>query len=43
LGEAVQKVGAAMYQQEQPKDDEAPKTDEPVEGEVVDEEKKEEK
>jgi hypothetical protein len=46
LGEAIQKVGAAMYGESQPnpetevKDE---KTDEPVEGEVVDEDKKEDK
>jgi len=41
LSEAIQKVGAAMY--EQPAAEatpEEPKTEEPVEGEVVDEEKK---
>lgn len=47
LGEAVQKVGAAMYEQEA-KEKEADATKEkkeegPVEGEVVDEEKKDEK
>lgn len=43
LSEAVQKVGAAMYQQEAPAEGdkaEEPKADEPVEGEVVDEDKK---
>ena len=59
LSEALQKVGAAMYEQkgtgdsgkgtgeqaqseEAPKDGETPKTEETVEGEVVEEEKKEE-
>jgi molecular chaperone DnaK len=45
LGEAVQKIGAAMYQ-DQAKEDEKPgekKEEGPVEGEVVEEEKKDEK
>ncbi len=50
LSEAIQKVGAAMYEQpadsatpgDQTSTDEAKKDDEPVEGEVVEEEKKDE-
>jgi molecular chaperone DnaK len=42
LSEAIQKVGAAMYEQPAAEDatTEEPKAEEPVEGEVVDEEKK---
>lgn len=42
LSEAIQKVGAAMYEQPAAEEGtaEEPKTEEPVEGEVVDEEKK---
>jgi molecular chaperone DnaK len=45
LGEAVQKIGAAMYQEPEAGDkkDEAGKEEEVAEGEVVDEEKKEDK
>lgn len=47
LSEAIQKVGAAMYEQpadsnQQSTETEEPKAEEPVEGEVVDEEKSEE-
>lgn len=43
LGEAVQKVGAAMYQQEGQAPEGEKKDEGPVEGEVVDEDKKDDK
>lgn len=43
LGEAIQKIGAAMYGESQPNPEtEVPKEEGPVEGEVVEEEKKDE-